>query len=162
MLGNLLVIGRQYIIPNVGKLDLLCIDETGTLVVVEFKRDLTSREAVAQILDYASWLDLANEEDIKDCASEYLENKSLEDAFSERFNTYVQGLTPQKHRMLLVAPKLDASAERIINYLAERYDEHKRSIFSVCEDRPRRGNHCSHYSGSRYRDPDAPGRSYAF
>jgi RecB family endonuclease NucS len=49
LLGTkLLVIGRQYDIPGVGCLDLLCIDETGTLVVVEFKRDSTSREAVAQ------------------------------------------------------------------------------------------------------------------
>ncbi|MGZ4871096.1 MAG: endonuclease NucS domain-containing protein, partial [Candidatus Angelobacter sp.] len=65
LLGSkLLVIGRQYDIPNVGRLDLLCVDETGTLVLVEFKRNLTNRETVAQVLDYASWLDAASEAEI--------------------------------------------------------------------------------------------------
>src|SRR5687768_3232374 len=43
LLGSkLLVIGRQIDIPNVGQLDLLCIDENGALVVVELKRDKTN------------------------------------------------------------------------------------------------------------------------
>jgi hypothetical protein len=125
-----MVLARQYEIPNVGRLDLLCIDETGVLVIVEFKRDLTNREAVAQILDYASWLDSANEEEIRIAsASEHLHDKTLEEAFNERFDTELQGLTPQKHRMLLVAPKLDSSAERIINYLAERYEININAVF---------------------------------
>src|SRR6266849_3787463 len=122
LLGSkLLVIGRQYDIPNVGVLDLLCIDEAGTLVVVEFKRNFTNRETVAQILDYASWLDAASEEEIEACALTYLD-KRLSDAFFECFGNDLQSLTPQNHRMLVVAPKLDSSAERIINYLAERYN----------------------------------------
>jgi hypothetical protein len=129
LLGSkLLVIGRQYDIPNVGRLDLLCIDEAATLVVVEFKRDLTNREAVAQILDYASWLDMASEAEINACALKYL-NKNLSDAFAERFGTELQSLTPQNHRMLVVAPKLDSSAERVINYLAERHGININAIF---------------------------------
>src|SRR2546423_8929394 len=66
LLGSrLLVIARQYEIQNVGRLDLLCIDESGTLVIVEFKRSLTNRETVAQVLDYASWLDAASEDEIQ-------------------------------------------------------------------------------------------------
>ena len=37
--SKLLVKGRQSEIPNVGRLDLLCVDETGALVVIEFKRN---------------------------------------------------------------------------------------------------------------------------
>ena len=40
-----------------GPLDLLGIDRDGRLVVFELKRDRTGREAVAQAVDYASWLD---------------------------------------------------------------------------------------------------------
>jgi RecB family endonuclease NucS len=62
LLGDrLLVIDRQRNISGVGQLDLLAIDEAGTLVVIELKRDRTPREAVAQVLDYASWLDSATE-----------------------------------------------------------------------------------------------------
>jgi RecB family endonuclease NucS len=50
---NLTVIGRQVNIPNAGILDLLAV-ENGHLVVVEFKRQQTTRDAIAQILDYAS------------------------------------------------------------------------------------------------------------
>ena len=129
LLGSkLLVIRRQYTIPNVGILDLLCIDETGTLVVVEFKRSSTTRETIAQILDYASWLDTASEEQIESCAEEYLEG-SLADAFAECFGDELQSLTPQNHRMLVVAPKLDSSAERIINYLAERHGMNINAVF---------------------------------
>jgi RecB family endonuclease NucS len=102
--SNLLVIGRQYDIPNVGRLDLLCIDEAGVLVLVKFKRDLTNREAVAQVLDYTSWLNTATEEEINACVFEYPDNKRLEDAFAERFGTELQGITQQKHRLLVVAP----------------------------------------------------------
>lgn len=73
LLGTkLLIIGRQYEIETVGRLDLLCIDETAALVLIEFKRDLSTRDAVAQILDYASWLDSAEPDQIYNCAEDYL------------------------------------------------------------------------------------------
>jgi len=132
LFGSLLALegcgAGQYNIPNVGCLDLLCIDETGTLVVVEFKRDSTNRETIAQILDYASWLDTATEEQIEACAVKYFD-KSLADAFAECFGDELQSLTPQNHRMLVVAPKLDSSAERIINYLAERHGMNINAVF---------------------------------
>lgn len=123
-----LVIGRQYDIPDVGCLDLLCIDEHGKLVVVEFKRRSTTRDTIAQILDYASWLDTASSDVIESCARNYLK-KSLSEAFLETFETDLQSVTPQNHRMIVVAPRLDVSAERIINYLADRHDIEINAIF---------------------------------
>src|ERR1035437_8327898 len=58
---DLLVVARQYNIPGVGVLDLLCIDFDGVPVIVELKRDATPRQAIAQALDYASWLDSRSE-----------------------------------------------------------------------------------------------------
>src|SRR5277367_5560262 len=54
---DLLVVARQLEIQDVGRLDLLCIDSNGVPVIVELKRDSTPRQAIAQALDYASWLD---------------------------------------------------------------------------------------------------------
>jgi hypothetical protein len=85
----------------------------------QFKRDSTNREAIAQILEYASWLDGTTNDVINACALEYCD-KPLAEAFVEYFGNELQSLTPQNHRLLLVAPKLDASAERIVNYLAEK------------------------------------------
>lgn len=129
LLGSkLLVIARQYEIPGVGRLDLLCIDEKGVLVIVEFKRDLTNRDTIAQALDYASWLDSASANEIQNCAETYLE-APLSDAFLTCFGTELQSVSPQNHRVLVVAPKLDSSAERIINYLAERHGVDVNAVF---------------------------------
>lgn len=125
---DLLVVARQHIIPGVGRLDLLCIDSLGVPVIVELKRDSTPREAVAQSLDYASWLDTLSGDQFKALAESNLK-KSLEDAFSEAFETNLPEIDCQRHRILLVAPKLDAAAERIVNYLAGRYSIGINAVF---------------------------------
>lgn len=53
LMNNLTLIGRQ--VPTAGgPLDLLGIDSDGEPVVFELKRGTLTREAVAQVLDYAS------------------------------------------------------------------------------------------------------------
>ena len=126
--SKLLVIDRQRDVTGVGRLDLLCIDEEGRLVIVELKRDRTPREAVAQALDYASWLDSQEEETIDANASEFLK-RPLSDAFSEFFQTDLPDFSCHNHRIILAAPRLDASAERIINYLAEKYNVDINAVF---------------------------------
>jgi RecB family endonuclease NucS len=69
ILGDrVLIIGQQKYIPGVGQLDLLGIDQNGNLIIIELKRDRTPREAVAQALDYASWLHTASDVLIKEWA----------------------------------------------------------------------------------------------
>lgn len=129
---DLLVIDRQLPIPGIGRMDLLCIDSTGALVIVELKRASTPREAVAQALDYASWLDGASEAQIQmilDRAQEHL-GKPLGEAFTEHFQqTEMPQVVGQKHRIILAAPRLDAAAERIINFLANRYSVQINAVF---------------------------------
>ncbi|MEK7404979.1 MAG: endonuclease NucS domain-containing protein [Acidobacteriota bacterium] len=129
LLGDrLLIIDRQRDIPGVGRLDLLGIDEAGRLVIVELKRDRTPREAVAQALDYASWLDSVNEDEIEAHAEQHLQ-RPLSEAFFEFFQTELPEYTCQNHRIVLAAPRLDESAERIINYLAERHGIEINAVF---------------------------------
>lgn len=125
---KLLVIARQLDVPGVGRLDLLCMDESGQLVIVELKRGLASREAVAQALDYASWLDGAIEEEIRAQAQAYLK-QDLEVAFESHFATALPDWVCQNHRIILVAPQLDTSAERVVNYLANRHGVDINAIF---------------------------------
>lgn len=126
---SLLVVGRQLSVPGVGVLDLLCIDREGMPVIVELKRNSTPREAVAQGLDYASWLDTLSEDELRVYAAQYLD-EPLDDAFSELFDVNLpEEIDCQKHRIILVAPKLDEAAERIINYLSERYSIRINAVF---------------------------------
>ncbi len=136
---NLLVIARQLNIPEVGRLDLLCVDSNGKVVIVELKRDLMPRQAVAQGLDYASWLNAASEDEIVGYADQYLQKQSgdgksnLADAFEEKFDTKLPEGFCQNHRILLVAAGLDDSAERIINYLAQKQIGINAVFFNYCE-----------------------------
>ncbi|NJE79635.1 hypothetical protein, partial [Thermococcus sp. GR4] len=45
---------REVRLPSGGRLDLLLLASTGKLFLVEFKRDMGYRDAIAQLLDYAS------------------------------------------------------------------------------------------------------------
>ena len=117
---DLIIIDRQREIRSVGIFDLLCIDAGGKFVIVELKRDQTPREAVAQALHYASWLDAVDETEILGNAREYL-GEPLDVAFENRFNSQLPELDLHNHRIILVAPRLDGPAEQIVNYLNERH-----------------------------------------
>ena len=121
---DLLVIGRQVITDYGGKLDLLCIDRNGDLVIVELKKDKTSREVIAQALDYASWVkDLSNER-VREIANAYLLTKNgsnLENAFCDKFSSEFPDILNAQHNIIIVAAQIDSSSERIIKYLSETY-----------------------------------------
>lgn len=53
--GQILIIGRQVRTDLGGLIDLLGVDRSGHVVVVELKRDRTPRDVVAQALEYASF-----------------------------------------------------------------------------------------------------------
>ncbi|MBN4083168.1 DUF91 domain-containing protein [bacterium AH-315-B06] len=59
-----MLIGRQEITPDAGRIDLLAIVPDGSLVLIEIKRDRTPREVVAQALDYASWVKSLKSDDV--------------------------------------------------------------------------------------------------
>jgi len=136
---KLLIIARQLVVPGVGRLDLLGMDENGKLVIVELKRDLGPREAVAQGLDYASWLSSASEDEILAHANEYVQKQSgdperdLAQAYEDTFGKSVPEWVCQKHRIVLVAAGLDASAERIVNYLARKTIDINAVFFNYAE-----------------------------
>lgn len=122
----LLVIGRQVQTDFGGKIDLLCIDRNGDLVIIELKRDKTPRDITAQTLDYASWINTLTEDNIANIANDYLKDhdyESFEKAFEEEFDTdKMPDELNHSHSMLIVATQIDDASERIINYLSNTYE----------------------------------------
>lgn len=119
---DLLVIGRQVPTDHGGYIDLLCLDARGNAVVVELKKDKTPRDVVAQALDYASWVRGLSNDQITAIANEYLGDRgTLDEAFSERFDTELPELLNESHRMFVVGSRIDSSTERIIEYLSEEH-----------------------------------------
>ena len=117
--SNYMVIGRQVTTDFGGVIDLLCLDSSGDIVVVELKRGKTPREVTAQALDYASWVTDLSHQRITEIANEYLpENKRLETAFQTTFGEELPETLNEGHSVLIVAESMDSSTERIVKYLS--------------------------------------------
>jgi hypothetical protein len=117
----LLIIGEQVETASGGRIDLLCMDRSGNLVIVELKRDKTPREVTAQALDYASWVKELDAKAIDAIAGQHLKGETLESAFQSKFGMELPEIVNEDHAMLVVASEIDDSTERIIRYLSEAY-----------------------------------------
>jgi hypothetical protein len=118
------LVGRQ--VPTAGgPLDLLGVDEDGRLVVFELKRGLLTRDAVAQVLDYASDLVEKGEEDLArliESNSGRLGIPSVED-FADWYSQQYPGSDgplSQAPRMVIVGLGVDDRARRITAFLTQR------------------------------------------
>ena len=80
---DIVIIGRQVQTKS-GPLDLLGIDRSGNLLILELKRDMLPRSVLSQAIDYAA--DIADWpiEKIDDVCIKYT-NDSLESVLSQKF-----------------------------------------------------------------------------
>jgi hypothetical protein len=126
---QLMFIGRQ--IPTAyGKfIDILAMDASGDLSIIELKRNRTPREVVAQLLDYASWTQSLSHEEIASIYSNANAGRKLEEGYAEAFDSSVPEQINQNHQLMVVASELDASTERIINYLSDNYGVPINAVF---------------------------------
>jgi hypothetical protein len=120
--NDLLVIGQQVPTAYGGFIDLLAIDPLGNLVILELKRDKTPRDIVAQILDYASWVQELSHEFVEEIANNYFKDENLEEAFRRKFNADLPDVINESHRLYIVAASIDSGTERIVKYLSEIHD----------------------------------------
>jgi hypothetical protein len=114
------IIGRQVTTGFGGRIDLLGIDSEGDLVIIELKRDKTPRDIVAQVLDYASWVDGLGHDDVDHIVQRYLK-KSLGSVFSEYFDSPLPEAINGSCQLVIVAAELDDASERITEFLASRH-----------------------------------------
>ncbi len=119
---GLRLVGRQTP-TQTGWLDLLAVDADGRLVVYELKRGMLAREAVTQVLDYASDLDAMSTGDLAKHISERSGNDGIEqiDDFEQWYADNFGGddlsrLLPP--RMVLVGLGVDAVAERMARFIS--------------------------------------------
>lgn len=115
-----MIIGRQVPTDHGKFIDLLAMDATGGLIIIELKKDRTPREIVAQVLDYASWVRTLTTPEVYERAEKYLGTR-LVTAFRERFGEGIPERLNATHSMLIVASELDAASRRIVEYLSEEH-----------------------------------------
>jgi hypothetical protein len=119
-LDLLLILGRQVETVYGKKIDLLAIDADGVLYVIELKKDRTPREIVAQLLDYGSWVGTLTVDDISAIYAKraHGNGQSFTEAFQDRFGAELPETLNESHQLIIVASELDASTERIVEYLS--------------------------------------------
>ena len=120
---GLTLIGRQTQTEG-GPLDLLGVDDVGRLVLFELKRGTLTRDAVAQILDYASDLESRNLDSLVDHISEHSGKHGIEKIdFKEWYGQEFAGQDLELMRplrMFLVGLSVDAKTERMVTFMAKK------------------------------------------
>ena len=124
LMPGLELVGRQLTTAN-GILDLLGVDSEGRLTLFELKREDVTRKAVAQGIDYASWLDSLEEGDLW---KHIAENSSRDGVCNiENFEAWyedhddwdtLEALRPV--RIVLVGLGADESAQRMVDWLVAK------------------------------------------
>ena len=124
LMPGLELVGRQMRTSN-GNLDLLGVDSEGRLVVFELKRGTLTREAVAQAVDYASWLDSLGDADLSTRIAENSGRYEIDDIrnFEAWYDDHdnwdsLESLRPV--RIVLVGLGADESARRMADWLAAK------------------------------------------
>ena len=124
LMEDLTLVGRQTPTEG-GPLDLLGVDGYGRLVVFELKRGTLSRDAVAQVIDYASDLDAMALADLANHISERSGTGGIEaiENFEEWYDSQtfeVEGLDALlPPRLFLVGLGADNRTERMVKFLAD-------------------------------------------
>lgn len=124
LLGDGLTLIARQLSTDSGIPDLLGIDRDGRLIVLELKRGTLTRDAVAQVLDYASDLAERSEEDLARFVEEHSGHRGIDkigdfaDWYASAHPDAVEALD-QPPRMILVGLGVDERARRIVNFLAE-------------------------------------------
>ena len=120
LIPGLRLVGRQTPTEG-GPLDLLGVDTDGKLVVFELKRGTLSRDAVAQIVDYASYLDVMDLAKLAEYISERSGEHGIEkiEDFQESYGQDFGELESLKPlRLFLVGLGVDDRTERMVRFLA--------------------------------------------
>ncbi len=124
----LLILGRQVQTIG-GPLDLLAMDSTGAVHVIELKRDKTPRDVAAQVLDYGSWVAGLSHEDVLELFTKRNPSIEFDQAFADRFGEAPPEDLNTEQVFTIVATSLDPATERIVRFLSETYGVPINAVF---------------------------------
>jgi len=119
---GLTVLGRQVRV-DAGPIDLLAIDAQGRLCIIELKRDLVDRKAMAQVQDYAACLAQMSGGELRSCLDSHLSSRDLDlDAILDERDAQ-DALEPATRRlsMYVVGTRISAGLDRLVRFLSEQH-----------------------------------------
>ena len=119
--NNIFIIGKQVKTDIKTRIDLMGLDSKGNTVIIEFKKDLSSRDAISQILEYGVWAESLGYEKLNEIAkkSHLPDNLDLYKKFENDFDDIPDPFN-QNQRLYIVAEKIDNNTEVMCQYLRKR------------------------------------------
>ena len=121
--SKILVIGRQVTTNLNTFIDLLGVDQFGNTVVIELKRGKTPRETLAQLIEYASFIDNLDYDQLNEIYQNYSgEDASLEDYHQQYYESESQEkLSWNKNsKLVIVASKITPEIKQTAMYLRKK------------------------------------------
>jgi len=118
--SRIMMIGRQVTTNLTSYIDLLGIDKNGDTVVVELKRDKTPRDTIAQLLEYASYVENLDYEQLNEIFQEYSgEQVDLEAYHKEYFEAEPNEKVAfnKKQKLLVIAQEISKEVKQTANFL---------------------------------------------
>src|SRR4051812_24817189 len=85
VLGDLIIIAAYVKTNGHGELDLVAIDGSARLWVIELKKVSATRKIIEQTLGYTSWAESASVRELENLYAGHFDGGSLKQAFEERY-----------------------------------------------------------------------------
>ena len=102
----------------------------GASMSSKLERDRTPRDAVAQTLDYGSWVRGLGIEDLEQIFFDHHDGGTgLGEAFAEQFASPLPDVVNAGQQLTIIASELDPTSDRIVEFLAESYGVPINAVF---------------------------------
>jgi translation initiation factor 2 beta subunit (eIF-2beta)/eIF-5 len=121
--GNILIIGRQVTTNLNSFIDILGIDEVGNTVAIELKRDKTPRDTIAQLLEYASFVENLDYAQLNEIYQNYSgEESSLEDYHQQYYSNELDEKVSfnKSTKLVVVAQKISKEIRQTALFLRKK------------------------------------------
>jgi hypothetical protein len=121
--SNVLIIGRQVTTNLNTFIDLLGTDKSGNTVIIELKRAKTPRETIAQLLEYASFVETLDYAQLNTIFQDYSgEENNLDDYHQQFFkNQSDEKVSFNKStRLIIVAQEISMEIQQTAQYLQNK------------------------------------------
>jgi len=121
--SSILIIGRQVTTNLNTFIDLLGVDQFGNTVVIELKRGKTPRETLAQLLEYASYIDNLDYEQLNEIFQNYSrEDVGLEDYHQEYYKSHADEKISwnKSSKLVIVASDITPEIRQTAMYLRKK------------------------------------------
>ncbi|WP_374173633.1 hypothetical protein [Flavobacterium tructae] len=120
ILPDAILIGSKIKTDHFKEIDLLAIDSSGDLIIIELKRGNTTRDVVAQALDYTAWASTLKVDDINSILQKQGRKETIYELLNKNFEDGEEIEINENQKLLIVASEIDAITERVINYLSTK------------------------------------------